>query len=183
MALVEDEFHILLEGLNSTSLKLTLGILIFLIGFIIGKLAGRAFYKILREAEINAFLKSAAGLKINADHILSSALSYIIYFVSLVLALQQINLVNLVLYIFSVGILLALFISMFLAVRDIVPNFIAGIYLYSRDIKEGSVVEINEIKGKILHLDLLHIKIECKNKDILYIPNINVVRSRIKVKR
>lgn len=169
--------------ISNSLVKLVVALVIFLFGFIIGKLAGRIVYKALKEIELNKFLKTSTGLRINADQFISNILSYVIYFLSLVAALDQIGVTNVILYLLSITVIVILLLSFFLAIRDLIPNLIAGIYLYSKlHLKEGSVIEVKDVKGKILQIDLFQVKISTKKGDIIYIPNSVVATSEIKIK-
>jgi small conductance mechanosensitive channel len=173
-----------LGGLNNIILKMGFAFLTFFIGFIIGKLVEKFVYKILNEIEFNKLLLDVTGMKIKADSLISSILSYVIYFLSLIAALEQLGIVNTILYIVAATIILIILISFFLAVRDYIPNFMAGIYMYKKEnYEEGKFVEINEIKGKIIKIDLLQTKIETKNGDMFFIPNSTVINSNIKIRK
>lgn len=174
----------IVNSLNRTFLKIVAAILIFLLGFVLGKVVGRIIYKMLKEIEINKFLKTATGMRINADHLISNFISYAIYFLSLVAALEQIGIANIILYLLSATVILVILLSFFLSIRDFLPNLIAGIYLYSRaNLKEGSYIELNGIKGELLQIDLFQVKIKTKQGDIFHIPNSVVAKSKIKVRK
>jgi small-conductance mechanosensitive channel len=65
-----------------------------------------------------------------------------------------------------------------------VPNFISGIYLYSREnLKRGTHVEIGEIKGVFQKIEMLHIRIETQKGDTIYIPNTTAANTKIVVKK
>ena len=178
------KFGSIIGSLSESILRILLGLIIFFIGFIIGKIAGRAVYKMLNEAEINKFLKESGGIKINADHLISTILSYFIYFISLLLALEQIGVANFVIYILSAAIVLIVAVSFFLTLKDLIPNFIAGLYLYNKEgMKEGSLLEINDISGKLVHVDLFHLRIKTAKGDLIYIPNSYAINNKIKVKK
>ncbi len=170
-------------NLNKTILKMGLAILIFLIGFIIGNILGKLIYNLLKQIEVNNILKNLTGIKLNLDQLISKAISYAIYFLSLVAALEQMGIANTILYLISGTIILFILISFFITIRDFVPNLVAGFYLYSREkIKEGSKIEINNIKGILEHVDLLQIRIKTKSGDTIYIPNSTVIKSKMKIK-
>ncbi len=174
----------IVNSLNRTFLKLVVAILIFLLGFVLGKVLGRIIYKMLNEIEINKFLKTATGMRINADHLVSSFISYAVYFLSLVAALEQIGIANIILYLLSATVILIILLSFFLSIRDFLPNLISGIYLYSRaKLKEGSFIELNGIKGELLQIDLFQVKIKTKQGDIYHIPNSVVAKSKIKIRK
>ncbi len=184
LGFIENALNDLFGALSQTIVKIFLAILIFLFGFILGKLVGRVVYKFLEEIEINNFLKKSLGLKINVDNLISNFLSYIIYFLALIAALEQIGVANIILYLISIIVILIILVSFFLAIRDFIPNFISGLYLYSKEhLKQGYNIEINDIKGELLHIDLLHLKIKTKTGDIIYMPNSVAANSKIKVRK
>lgn len=170
-------------NLNKGLLRMGLAILIFLAGFIIGNILGKVIYKLLKEIEINTILKNLTGIKLNLDHLISNIISYAIYFLSLVAALEQLGIANTILYLISGTIILFILISFFVAIRDFIPNLVAGFYLYSKEkLKDGCKIEINDIRGTLEHVDLLQVKVLTKKGDIIYIPNSTVIKSKIKVK-
>jgi len=174
----------ILTNLNEVILKLALGILTFIIGFILGKLVERIVFKLLNELEVNRLLKDATGLKVNLDHLISSILAYSIYFLSFVAALEQIGLANIILYLISAAVIIIILVSFFLSIRDFIPNLIAGLYLYRKErLKPGKYVEIDDIKGKLLSIDLIQLKIEAKNGDVINIPNSTVIKSKLKIRK
>ncbi|MBN2368133.1 mechanosensitive ion channel family protein [Candidatus Woesearchaeota archaeon] len=172
----------IIDSLSDTLIKLSIAIVIFLSGFVLGKLLGRVLYKMLKEIEINKFIKTSTGIKINADHLISNILSISIYFLSLVAALEQLGIANFILYLLSATLIIILLISLFLAIRDFLPNLLAGIYLYRKPgLKEGSPIETLGIKGTLVHIDLFHAKIETKKGDLLFVPNSALAKSEIKI--
>ncbi len=171
-------------GLSSTLIRFFIAILIFLLGFIIGKVIGRFVLKVLQEIKFNDFIKKTLGVKVDAESIISTFLSYVIYFLALIAAMEKIGVANIILYIISFLLVSMLLISFFLAIRDFVPNFIAGIYLFSREsLKKGAVVEIGDINGKFQQIELLHVRIETHRGDIIFIPNTTVANAKITLKK
>jgi small-conductance mechanosensitive channel len=171
----------IIDNLNKSALKMFFAVMILLGGFILGKLLEKFLYKILKEVELNKTLKDA-GIKINADKILSTIASYLVYLMSFLASLEQLGLANTVITVLSMLIILVFLISFYLGVRDFIPNFSAGFYLFSRDsIKEGDNVEIDNIKGELIGFDLLQVRIKTKSGDIIHIPNSTAVKSKITV--
>jgi hypothetical protein len=91
----------LFGGLNVTLIRLFIATLIFLFGFIIGKIVGRLVFKVLEELKLNEFIKKTLGMRINADSIISNFLSYIIYFLALLAAMEKLGVANIVLYVIT----------------------------------------------------------------------------------
>ena len=171
------------SNLNKNLLKMGSALLIFLIGFIIGNVLGKLVYKLLKEIELNNILKNLTGLKLNLDHLISNILSYAIYFLSLVAALEQLGIANIILYLVSGTIIIFILLSFFIAIKDFIPNLVAGFYLYSKEkLKDGCKEEINDIKGVLEHIDLLQVRIKTQKGDTIYIPNSTVIKSNIKIK-
>jgi len=158
-------------------------IVVVLIGFILGKVASRFVQKFLHEAELDKILKRA-GAKVGFEETLSHVVEYSIYFITIVFALNQLGITTTVLYILAVALIAVFVLSVFLSIKDLVPNFMAGLTIHKRGLfKEGSNVSINEITGKVIKLSLLETRIKTKKKDIISIPNAIVIRSKIKVKK
>src|SRR6056297_1416983 len=72
--------------------QIVVSLLIVFTGFIIGKILGRLIYKLLHEFKVDAALKKTAGVKISIEHILEAFISYFIYFVSIIMALNNLGL-------------------------------------------------------------------------------------------
>jgi len=179
--IIEKIWESLVIMLSNTLLKIITALLIFFFGFVFGRLLGRVIYKMLKEAELNKFLKESTGIKINADNILSNIVTYTIYFLSVLAALEQLGLANIILYLLATAMIIILLLSFFLAVRDFLPNLISGFYLYGK-MREGITVEIDNIKGKLVQVELLHLKIQTKKGDVIFIPNSLVTKAKIKIK-
>ncbi|MEK6917052.1 MAG: mechanosensitive ion channel domain-containing protein [Nanoarchaeota archaeon] len=173
-----------LSVINTTSVKIAFALLTFILGFIIGKIVERVTYKALTEIEINKLITRYTNLKINADSLISSILAYIIYFVSFIAALNQLGVSGYIVNMLSILLTIVVAVSFFLAVRDFIPNIIAGTLIYKKEgFKEEAYIEVGDIKGEIMKLDLLQVKIKTKSGDIIYIPNSTVAKSNVKIKK
>ena len=72
---------------------------------------------------------------------------------------------------------------MILAVKDFIPNFVAGLTLYQkRNIKPGEKILVNNIEGEILNISLLETKVRTRNGDIVYIPN-SILTKHVVIKK
>ncbi|MBW3002692.1 mechanosensitive ion channel family protein [Candidatus Woesearchaeota archaeon] len=154
-------------------------IIILLIGFIIAKLVGRLIQRILHEAELDNLLKKA-GAKVSFELALAHIAEYFVYFITIIFALNQLGITTFVLYVLAIGAITILIISVFLGLRDFIPNFMAGWYIYRRDlIKEKQNVKINGVSGRVVKLSLLDTRIKTKKGDLIYMPNSVVIKSKI----
>ena len=158
-------------------------IIILLIGFIIAKLLGRLVQRVLHEAELDNLLKKA-GAKVSFEMALAHITEYFVYFITIIFALNQLGITTFVLYALAFGAVAVLIISVFLGMRDFIPNFMAGWYIYRKDlIKEGRNVKINGVQGKVVKLNLLDTRIKTKKGDLIYLPNSVVIKSKIVQKK
>ncbi|MBI2667173.1 mechanosensitive ion channel [Candidatus Woesearchaeota archaeon] len=163
-----------LFSLNTENIiiRLIASVIILLIGFIIARLSSNLTKKILNELETNKILKEQAGVKIQVEEFLSSVIKYIIYFIAIIIALNQLGLTTKVLYALLITILVILVGFIILAFKDFIPNVVAGFMIYQKDkVKPGDVIRVKDIEGKVIHVDLIETRIKTKKNDIVYIPN------------
>ncbi len=165
--------------------KLVVAVIIVLIGLVAGKLLGKLIHKLLHEIELNNLIKKSAGIKISMEEIISSFVTYFIYFIFIVMALNQLGLTTVVLHMISGAILIIIIISIMLSIKDFMPNMFAGLFIHKKKfIKEGDIIEVDNTKGKIAHINLVETTIETKQGDIVYVPNSLLTKKTIiKVKK
>jgi small-conductance mechanosensitive channel len=161
-------------------IKVVVALIIILFGFIIAKIIGKSLYKLFHELNINSIFKKATGLNTRIDHVLSLAVTYLIDFFVIIIALDAIALASSVIYIFSAAIIIIIIFSIIIGIKDIFPNIIAGIAIYRKDnLKPGDHIQIKNHKGRIEKITLTETIIKKKNKDYLYIPNSEIITNEI----
>ena len=152
--------------------KLVVAVIIVLIGLVLGKILGKFIQKALHEIELNRIIKKAAGIKVSAEEVISAFITYFIYFIFIVMALNQLGITTVVLHMISGAILIIIIISIMLSIKDFMPNMFAGFFIHQkRFIKEGDIIRVDNTEGKVVHINLVETKIETKQGDIIYIPN------------
>lgn len=155
-------------------------VILILIGFIVGRIAGRLLQKILNEIELNNIIKKATNINVNLEEIISTFAAYFIYFISIVMALSQLGLTTTVLNMISGAVIVVIIISLFLGIKDFVPNFISGIFIHRKGfVNEGDNIRVKGIEGKIIHLNLVETRVKTKKGDIMYIPNTMLTRNEV----
>ena len=160
--------------------KFIVAVIIILIGFIIAKIAGRLLQKILKEVELNNIIKKAANIRVNLEEIISSFTTYFIYFITIIMALSQLGLTTTVLHMISAAVIVIVIISIFLGIKDFVPNLMAGIFIHRKGfVNEGDKIIVKGIEGRIIHLNLVETRIKTKKGDVIYLPNVLLTRNEV----
>ncbi|MCK4522299.1 MAG: mechanosensitive ion channel [Nanoarchaeota archaeon] len=162
------------EKILSSSLfsRLILAIIIIFAGFVIGRVVGRLIKRILHEIELNSILKKATKLNIHIEEVTGNFVTYFIYFAAVIMALNQIGLTTTLLNMIMGAVIVIIIISIFLGLKDFVPNIMAGIFIHQkRFIKKGDTIKVQNIEGKIIYVNLVETRVKTKQGDIIYIPN------------
>ena len=155
-----------------------LAVTIILIGFIMGRIIGRIIRRFLHEVEVDALFRRTTKFKISIEEILSGLASFFVYFVTVIMALNQLGLTTTILYIISAGVVVLIILSIFLSVKDFIPNLIAGIFIHEkRNVKKGDYIQFKDIGGKIIDINLVETKIETNRGDLLFIPNAHLMKT------
>lgn len=155
-----------------------------LIGFVIGKILGKLIEKILKEIGIDKSLRNV-GVKFAFSELFGIIISYSTYIITVLVALNRLQLTEAVLGVIEFAFLIVLVVSILLGIKDFVPNIFAGFFIASRSIiKKGDHIKIKEGEGKVITRGLVETLIEDKHGEILYIPNSLLIKQEIvKIKR
>lgn len=168
---------------NSLLLNSAIAITIFFASLIIGRIVGKVTENVMKHTRLNELLEKSTKLKINLAKIVSSLLTYMIYFFGTIMALNQFGIATTVLNIFSGAILILVLIFIFLAIKDFVPNMTAGLFIHSKGfLQEGDSIRLHDIEGKITYLNLVETRLQTKKGDIISIPNSRLIKYEV-VKR
>lgn len=163
--------------------KFIVAVVILLIGFIIGRIVSKITYKFLHEIELNEVLKKA-GLKLSLEKSISNLAKYFIYFISIIWALNEIGLTTTILNMISGAALVLIIVSILLAIKDFIPNLIAGFRIYQKSIiKTKDNIKVGHLQGKVIEVNLLETKIKTAKGDIIHIPNSTITKSEVIVKK
>ena len=178
---LENSYIYVRQMLSGLLTNMIVAIVILLVGFIIGKILGRLTQKILHEVEVNRILKKATSVKVNLESIVAHFVTYFIYFIAIIMALNQLGLTTTILYIISIAIIALIVLSVFLGIKDFFPNMIAGFFIYSkRFVERGDVIEVKGITGKVERISLVETTLKTKNGDLIYIPNSMFTKEQFK---
>jgi small-conductance mechanosensitive channel len=154
-----------------------------LIGFIIGRIVGKLAYRVLHEIELNSVL-TKAGAKFGLEKAISNFAAYFIYFITIIWALNTIGITAPILNMISAALLILIIISIILAIKDSVPNMIAGLVIYRKGIiKEGNKIKIDNISGIVKKISLVETDIESDTGDVIHMPNSIITKKEIIVRK
>jgi len=162
--------------------KLILALIILLIGFIFGRVIGKILHRILHEIQLDKTLKKT-NIHFALEKTISNIVTYFIYFISLIWALNELGLTTTVLNMISAAALILIILSILLAIKDFIPNIISGFYIYQGSIlKEGQKISIDNLEGTIRSISLLETQIETSKGDTIHIPNSVITKKEFIVK-
>lgn len=171
------------ERFSEFTTKVVIALVIAIIGFIIGKVLGRLVHGILHEIELNKMFEKA-GFKINFEEMTGNFVSYFVYFISILMALNQIGVTTIVLNILAGGIIILIIVSLILAFKDYIPNMVAGMFIrQKRLINVGDRIKAEDIEGRVVNISLVETQVETKEKDVIYVPNSLLIKKKVTVKR
>jgi len=168
------------DFLNTTLSRFVVAFVILLIGLIAGKLLGKLIHKILKEIELDKTIKSAVNVKLPLTEIISSIVTYLIYFIAIVMALDNLGVATQVLNIISIGVIVILILFIFLGMKDFIPNAISGMFLHKKKfINKGDNIKIDDVEGKVIYINLVETRIKTESGDIIYIPNSQMTSKKV----
>ncbi|MGL4670180.1 MAG: mechanosensitive ion channel family protein [Methanobacteriaceae archaeon] len=118
----------------------------------------------------NIFKRSIKNLNLDPTiiHLVTDTVKYIIYILAIVMVLELfgVNVSGLVVSLGIVGIAIGF------ASRDILSNFISGIFVISdKTVKVGEVIKVNDYKGKVIKVGLRTTTIITESNKTVTIPN------------
>jgi len=159
-------------------------LVILLVGFISARLLGLVSRVILKELSLNKTIAKYTSLRIAVEEIISAAVVYFIYFISIWLALNQLGIATKLLHAIGIAAITVILVSIIIALKDFVPNLLAGIYLlHIGHLKPKDRVSFDNVEAKILEIHLLETKMETQNKEYLLVPNSTLLKKIIKIKK
>lgn len=134
---------------------------------------------------VRDFIRGAtASLSIGSGRIISSFVFYLLFILVTLTALEQAGMdttiitSNLLLILGTI--LAAAAISYGFASRDILSNILAGFYS-KKQFRIGQVIEIEEIKGRIVDISNISVTLQLSDKEQVVIPIHQLITHRVKI--
>jgi small-conductance mechanosensitive channel len=163
--------------------NILIAMIILLMGFIIGRVVNSLLKKFLKDMKIDETLRKKANFKFSLENLISSSIALIIYLITIIMTLNQLGITTLLLNIISIAIIALLTFSAIIALKDFIPNMVAGIKINKNDIvKKGDKISFDRIKAEIHEVTLTETKLSSKSGDVIFIPNSLLLKKVIKIK-
>ena len=167
---------------QSVLYSLSISLIILLAGLGLGTLVKRLLEKLLKEIKLNQFIKQKR-LYYNLERSLSLITSWGIYITFIFLSLDYLKITDTLLYIFLGVLLMLIFLTLLVGIKDSFPNFMARFLLKkSKKIRIGSKISIREIYGSVQKIGYLETMIKTDDGDILHLPNFQLLKSKNNIK-
>ena len=165
---------------SNTTINIVTALLVLLLGLIIANILNNSLRRFLKNLNVDKIIHEQLRLRISLEDFLGTIIKYLIYFVTIIIALNSIGVsVRVLRYVFLIFLAVAV-VFVILAFKDFAPNLIAGFYiLKSKKIKEGDKIKVNGLEGKVLKVNLIETKIETNNKEFIFIPNSNITKYKV----
>ena len=157
--------------------------IIVIVGLIIGRILRKVIYRVLHELEVGKIVKKATGIKFSIEKVISNFVGYLIYFITLIMALNSLGLSTTVLniLIFAVLVLAVIIVSFF--IKDFFPNIVAGIIIQQKGfIQEKDYIQVGDYEGRVTKISLIETTLKTKTGNLIYIPNAVLTKKEV-VKR
>lgn len=174
----EEDLANLTDG--NFALQILIALIIFIFSLILGKILGRLIDKFCTKISLNQVFYDITKIKLNLNRILSSIVSYTIYFIGFVWSLNYMGIASTILNFISGFTLILVLILAFLSFKDFIPNLVSGFFIHSKGyLKEGDVIKLHDIEGKIIFLNLVETKVKTKEGDLIFIPNSRLTKYEV----
>lgn len=168
-------FDLLLQQGSSFFIRIISAIVVLLLGLIIGKLSGRFIQKVLAELEVNVLFRDLTDIRLPLDRFAGSALSFAIYAITIVFALQQLKIITSVIYLILGALTLLLGATLLVGIKDFFPNTLAYFELRKR-VSIGDQITFKTMRLKITTMNLLETQTENNKGEIIFFPNAQILR-------
>ena len=120
-----------------------------------------------------------SGIKIDPEILTENVVKYLGYLGTFIIALNYLGITPVILNIIFIGMIIIVILTLFLSLKDFVPNIIAGIHLISIDkLKKGDQIKIGDISGKVSEISLTETTL-VNNGNKIIIPNSTVMKEQI----
>ena len=165
--------EILSNGGNGTVIdtflnNIDVAIIVLLVSFLIGKLSNILLRKLFLEIQLDKTVKLVTKVNLKLSKVISNSVSTIIYIIGIGWSLALLGLLTYIMNFIGIIILIAVFGSFILSVRDFLPNLVSGFWIRKK-INEGNYITLDRFEGEIVDIDVLSITLK-KDDDTIVEP-------------
>ena len=154
-------------------------IIIGVLGFFLGKALGKAAKHIVETLESKKQFKKA-GIRFDPELMAENVVKYLSFLGTFIIALNYLGITPVILNIIFVGILMIVIFTLFLSLKDFIPNIIAGIHLISiNKLKKGDSIKVKDVAGKVSEISLTETTLISAKGNKIIIPNSTIMREQI----
>jgi small-conductance mechanosensitive channel len=177
-----DEANVALSIVSPVLLKIIIAVLIFFIGFVIGKIVQKLVLNFFRISGLDRIFRRNTGIKVPISLITATIVSYFIYIVAIVMALNRLEIATTIITTIVIVLVILLVLFVIFGMNDIFGNLTAGVVIrFKGNIMPGDYIRVKDkhIEGYVISMNMLNIRLETKKDEIVFIPNMVLFRSEV----
>jgi small conductance mechanosensitive channel len=153
-------------------INIVFALIVVLIGFGIARFVKKLIFHLLNEINFAGLIFNGNKKPKNLNRKVANITEYIIYFFVIVIALNQLGVTSIILYLITAAVLILIILFIAFSIKDFIPNFFAGLSIkHKQMIKKGDFIEFKDSVGVVDEINLSEIKVRNKRGDIIIIPN------------
>jgi small conductance mechanosensitive channel len=159
-----------IASLDSSMLNISIASLYIMCGFLAGRFLGKFFGKVVKNMNIGEMTKKLGVSK--PEVLVENGVSYLIYIIAIVLALQRIGMPSYINIIIVVLVAILITTLIFLSLKEFLPNLVVGSYLRAIEhLRPKDKVKLEGIRGVVKKIGLFETEVVTPDKDIVFFPN------------
>ena len=156
-------------------------ILIGIIGFFLSKAFGKAAKHVVHSLELKKQFRKA-GISFNPETMAENVVKYLGFLGTFIVALNYLGITPVILNIIFIGVIIVIILTLFLTLKDFVPNIIAGIHLIAiNKLKKGDSIKVKDVSGKVMEISLTETTLLSKAGNKIIIPNSTIMKEQITI--
>lgn len=164
--------------------KIVTALIIFFVGFMLGKIAGSLSKRILEEANLNKKSINTFLGRINLEKLFSNLVSYLIYLGTIIMALNTLGITRYVALSLLISFAVILVSTLVLDIRDMLPNLYSYLKIKSRKyFCEQDWIKTHLAEGTVKKITPFTTRIITSKGDELYIQNFAILENLIVEKK
>ena len=150
---------------------LVIALVILFTGLFVGRFLGNLARTVLEDLKADEWLRPLLKRAIPLAKAIGGFCSYALYALAIWWSLSTIGLTQVLLVVLAAVATFSLVVSVTLALRDLVPNLLAGVVVRRRKLfHAGDTLLFDGVEGAVEERGLLHTTLRRQNGDLLIVP-------------